>query len=131
MNREPDKKRSRNVWWALTTLDIKNNFNTAAWSIIIQTLTDPRNSAYIVKEVREYLKDRKIIVDEEIIDINAGVPQGSVPGPYTAASRIIIQSLTDPRFSAYIVKEVREYLKDRKIKVDEEIIDINGGVPQG
>jgi hypothetical protein len=72
----------RKNFCALTTLDVRNAFNTASWREIIEALEEKEISKYLVDVVKSYLSDRKIIVGEgRVVDVTCGVPQGSVLGP--------------------------------------------------
>jgi len=68
----------------LVTLDIKNAFNTANWTRIIQALRRLRIPEYLTRIVDSYLGERVLLFDsdgpKEYFD-TAGVPQGSVLVP--------------------------------------------------
>jgi len=69
----------------LDTLDIKNAFNTANWTRIMQALRRLRIPEYLTRIVDSYLGERVLLFDtsdgpKEYI-VTAGVPQGSVLGP--------------------------------------------------
>lgn len=70
---------------AVVTLDIKNAFNSASWSHIMQTLIDLRTPTYLIRIIRSYLSDRTLLYDTDdgvkYYRVTAGVPQGSVIGP--------------------------------------------------
>lgn len=74
-------KNTRHKLCALIAIDIRNAFNTAAWSIIISELQRRGVEAYLIKIVEDYFAARKIEVAGEYIDMTTGVPQGSVLGP--------------------------------------------------
>ncbi|XP_070132570.1 uncharacterized protein [Drosophila bipectinata] len=69
----------------VTTLDVKNAFNTASWSRTLEALKELRIPEYLLKMVDSYLSDRVLLYDtqdglkERVV--SAGVPQGSVLGP--------------------------------------------------
>lgn len=66
----------------LITIDVKNAFNTACHSLIIEKLREKKISPYLVRIISRYLKDRKIQIEKNtVVDTAAGVPQGSVLGP--------------------------------------------------
>ena len=72
---------------ATTALDVKNAFNSAGWECIYQSLVEEKKMPqYLLRIMDSYLKDRKLtIVTEEgriAIDLSAGVPQGSIKGPF-------------------------------------------------
>lgn len=71
----------RKVWGVVILLDIKNAFNTARWSIIVEELERMGINAYLVNFVKEYFNERTILVGKEPRKITQGVPQGSVLGP--------------------------------------------------
>lgn len=67
------------------SLDIKNAFNTAKWSKIMQALEQVGVPPYLQLMVRDYLSERTITYKAGTTtinrNINMGVPQGSVFGP--------------------------------------------------
>lgn len=68
----------------LVTIDVKNAFNTAKWKFIIRELESWKVSPYLLNQIKQYLNNRKIMVEEETnahIGMSCGVPQGSVLGP--------------------------------------------------
>ena len=70
----------------LVTLDVKNAFNTARWKDIIYALQHTfQVPPYLLRMVRNYLKDRVLLYDTEDgprrRKITAGVVQGSILGP--------------------------------------------------
>ena len=66
----------------LVTIDIRNAFNTARWSVIIEELERWQVSRYLIETVKSYLTDRSVLVGEDrIIEMSCGVPQGSILGP--------------------------------------------------
>lgn len=71
---------------ALVTLDIRNAFNTARWDRTMEALAERRTPDYLLDMIDSYLADRMLIYDTEIgpkeYEITAGVPQGSVLGPF-------------------------------------------------
>jgi hypothetical protein len=72
----------RKDFCALTTLDVRNAFNTASWREIVEALEGKEISKYLVDLVKSYLSDRKLIVGEgRVVYVTCGVPQGSVLGP--------------------------------------------------
>jgi Reverse transcriptase (RNA-dependent DNA polymerase). len=75
-------RQSRYRMCALFTLDVRNAFNTASWSIIIQELRRRQIPDYLVRMVEDYFKDRRVQVSPEAeIGMSMGVPQGSIIGP--------------------------------------------------
>lgn len=77
------KHRRSRKYQLLTTIDIKNAFNTASWKWINQELEKKQISPYLRRLIDSYLHDRSIVVgkDEEKLQCSRGVPQGSVLGP--------------------------------------------------
>ncbi|XP_023310320.1 uncharacterized protein LOC108917090 [Anoplophora glabripennis] len=78
------KKRNRteDKWCTLVTIDIKNAFNTASWTIIINELQSRGISQYLINLIYSYFEGRTIRVNKrEEMEVTAGVPQGSVLGP--------------------------------------------------
>ena len=68
----------------LVTLDVKNAFNMARWSIIVEQLQSRWNvEGDLVRLVRSYLRDRVLLVggNRRRMALTCGVPQGSVLGP--------------------------------------------------
>lgn len=69
----------------LITIDVKNAFNSAPWYEICNELEKRNISPELVAITQSYLKERSIIIEDEHevreIEINCGVPQGSVFGP--------------------------------------------------
>lgn len=75
-------KNSERRLCVLVTLDVKNAFNSAVWSIIIRELRRRGVAKYLVNIICSYFTDRKIkVTGKDIIDVTVGVPQGSVLGP--------------------------------------------------
>lgn len=66
----------------LVTLDIRNAFNTVPWPGVIEALRQKNTPPYLIRVIKSYLHDRSIIVDGKTVNINTGVPQGSVMGPF-------------------------------------------------
>ncbi|XP_070141062.1 uncharacterized protein [Drosophila kikkawai] len=67
------------------TLDVKNAFNSANWSLILQALQRGGISGYIIQLIADYFKDRVLLYSsdagKQIHHVTGGVPQGSVLGP--------------------------------------------------
>ena len=73
---------SSKKWFLMVAVDVKNAFNTVAWSRIIEALQSRGISPYLINLVESYFKDREIIIDKKkSIEMTAGVPQGSILGP--------------------------------------------------
>lgn len=67
---------------AVVTLDVRNAFNTAPWSIIDAALRKASVPPYLVKIIRSYMCDRSLEVGQDTcLPVRCGVPQGSVLGP--------------------------------------------------
>lgn len=70
----------------LATLDVRNAFNSARWIDMIEALeVNFKTPAYIMKMIRSYLKDRKLIYQAEgvkhMVNVTSGAAQGSILGP--------------------------------------------------
>lgn len=69
-------------WTAAIMIDVKNAFNTAVWSIIVEKLRKASISKYLLNIITDYLTNRAInIGKDERLGVTMGVPQGSVLGP--------------------------------------------------
>ncbi|CAB0030692.1 unnamed protein product [Trichogramma brassicae] len=70
---------------AIITLDVKNAFNSARWSRVLQALRNLGVPDYVLKLIRSYFSERILLyhTDEGTrrYKVTAGVPQGSVLGP--------------------------------------------------
>lgn len=66
----------------LITLDIKNAFNTVPWAGVIEALRHKNTPPYLIRVIKSYLHERSISVDGVCVEVNTGVPQGSVMGPF-------------------------------------------------
>ncbi|XP_066244836.1 uncharacterized protein [Euwallacea similis] len=67
---------------AMVLLDVENPFNSVPWENIIKTIEKKGISRYLVRIVKAYLTNRKIIIIQgEFREMNCRVPQGSVLGP--------------------------------------------------
>lgn len=75
---KPYRKRKLCV---LITLDIKNAFNSAPWSKIVEAMKKAGISKYLEDLIQNYLKDREIVGESFIKFMTAGAPQGSLKGP--------------------------------------------------
>ena len=66
----------------LVTLDVRNAFNAARWSHILNELERRHVERYLIEMTRSYLSNRVLLVGErEGMRLTCGVPQGSVLGP--------------------------------------------------
>lgn len=69
----------------ILTLDIKNAFNSAPWSVILEEIREKEVPEYLQRMIHSYLKNRILRFDsggiEEEMVVTCGVPQGSVLGP--------------------------------------------------
>ncbi|KAH8299223.1 hypothetical protein KR059_002074, partial [Drosophila kikkawai] len=77
------------------TLDVKNAFNSANWSRVLQALQRGGISGYLVQLIADYFKDRVLQYKSDAgyqeHQVTGGVPQGSVLGPilWIAARRLL------------------------------------------
>jgi len=69
----------------MITLDVKNAFNSAQWSDIINALIGMSTPDYLISIIRSYLCNRSVTIHTpngyRTIEVTRGVPQGSVLGP--------------------------------------------------
>ncbi|XP_068148345.1 uncharacterized protein [Drosophila tropicalis] len=69
----------------ISTLDVRNAFNSASWDSIIASLERLNISEYIINLICSYFRDRVLLYDTAAgprkHTITGGVPQGSVIGP--------------------------------------------------
>lgn len=69
----------------LVTLDVRNAFNTAKWSDMMEALASFNVPRYLLRIVANYLQDRYILYESEEgihqSKLSAGAAQGSVLGP--------------------------------------------------
>lgn len=68
------------------SLDIKNAFNNASWSRILDALFTLRTPPYLLRMIESYLSERSITCQTPAAgiisrEVTSGVPQGSVLGP--------------------------------------------------
>lgn len=70
---------------AVVTLDVKNAFNSASWQLILDKLSRRNINRNLLSIIHSYLSDRNILLEvgdtKRVLEINSGVPQGSVLGP--------------------------------------------------
>jgi len=66
----------------LITLDVANAFNSASWRVIMQAMTSKKIPEYLIRVVRNYFCDRKILHSkgQDAVALTSGVPQVSVLG---------------------------------------------------
>lgn len=74
-------KETRDKWCLFISVDVQNAFNTASWNVIIRNLKKIGISPYLRNIIASYLSDRTITVEDQILEMTRGVPQGSVLGP--------------------------------------------------
>lgn len=71
---------------AIITLDIKNAFNTVKWEVVLEAFRNKGVDGYLYNIVADYLDNRILLYETENgmkeYRITAGVPQGSVLGPF-------------------------------------------------
>lgn len=67
------------------TLDIQNAFNSASWQLILNKLRERKICESLISVIASYLSERKLLLETDsvtkFVNINSGVPQGSVIGP--------------------------------------------------
>lgn len=78
-------RRGAKGYCAVVTLDVKNAFNSARWSCILQALQEMSVPSYLRRIIEDYFRDRTLIYSTEDgpkrFRVTGGVPQGSVLGP--------------------------------------------------
>lgn len=71
---------------AIITLDVKNAFNTVKWGVVRESFRKIGVDKYLQNMIEDYLSNRVLIYETETgikeYNITAGVPQGSVLGPF-------------------------------------------------
>ena len=71
---------------ALVCIDIRNAFNSARWNDIVAALQKKKTPKYLTRMIRNYLRDRQIICEDDDCSIQekmtCGAPQGSRIGPF-------------------------------------------------
>jgi len=70
----------------MLTVDVKNAFNCAPWHSIMEALRDKNVPQYLRRIIGAYLSKRRVNITlpggrVRVMDVNCGVPQGSVLGP--------------------------------------------------
>jgi len=66
----------------LVTIDVKNAFNTAPWSLIDAALRRCATLNYLLNILRSFMENRELLIgDNDRLPVTCGVPQGSVLGP--------------------------------------------------
>lgn len=70
----------------MITLDVRNVFNTASWTAIDETLKERQINGPMFQVMCSYMLEREVLIATgrgvENLAVKAGVPQGSVFGPY-------------------------------------------------
>lgn len=78
-------KRGAKKYCLISTLDIKNAFNSARWDCILGALSKLHISQYLQRIITAYLRNRVLMYSTEEgpkeYKVTGGVPQGSVLGP--------------------------------------------------
>lgn len=74
-----DAKR-RNKLCVMTMADVRNAFGSVPWDGIIMELKRKRVENYIINIIKDYFKNRTVMIDHETLPLTCGVPQGSVLG---------------------------------------------------
>lgn len=62
----------------LLAFDVRNAFNSATLDLIVREMEKKMIPKYLIRIIKSYLDNRKIVLDEIRMDLTAGVPQGSV-----------------------------------------------------
>lgn len=94
---ERNKSRRKRGLCLLITLDIKNAFNSASWTQIMDSLHAKNISPYMIRLFMSYFSSRNIISSTGITrETSAGVPQGSVAAP--VLWNILYDSVFDLQF---------------------------------
>ncbi|KAI5747429.1 hypothetical protein M8J77_014440 [Diaphorina citri] len=75
-----EARRKRKIC-AMVLVDVKNAFNSIPWKGILEEVKKRGISGYLVNILSSYLEDRELLVDDLVMDLSCGVPQGSVIGP--------------------------------------------------
>jgi len=77
--------RGTKQYCAIVTLDVRNAFNSARWSCILDALQKLGVPVYLRRIIQSYFCDRVLSYDtsegQQTREITGGVPQGSVLGP--------------------------------------------------
>lgn len=76
---------ARNRWVRMLALDVKNAFNCASWSKIMEALRREKVPPKLLNMLGAYLSDRAVIIRGSEGNtrwaVSCGVPQGSILGP--------------------------------------------------
>lgn len=71
---------------AIITLDVRNAFNTVKWNAVLEALREKGIDPYLYNVIQQYLCERVLLYETENglmnYNVTAGVPQGSVLGPF-------------------------------------------------
>ncbi|KAL1446337.1 hypothetical protein WDU94_000619 [Cyamophila willieti] len=67
----------------MTTIDVRNAFNSASWALIVRNMREKNIPPYLIRCIQSYFTGRKLISPNgETRDMTAGACQGSVAGPW-------------------------------------------------
>jgi len=66
---------------AIVSIDVANAFNTVPWDKIGDALISKNTPTYLIRIIRDYLRERLLLTGVGGINVTSGVPQGSVIGP--------------------------------------------------
>ena len=69
-------------FFILVLLDIKNAFNSIRFEVILDALRSKQFPPYLQNIIADYLRNRRIHRDGKEYQVTAGVPQGSILGPF-------------------------------------------------
>lgn len=66
---------------AIVSIDVANAFNSMPWGWIGEAKRQNNIPFYLIRMIRDYLRERRLHTDVGSIIITRGIPQGSVIGP--------------------------------------------------
>lgn len=76
------------------TLDIKNEFNSAPWSAILDAMRDKEVPGYLVRMIGSYISNRSIQFERNgitsVVDLSSGVPPCGTSSTTTSSKRLFL-----------------------------------------